>query len=279
MESTVDRRRFIAYTGAAGAATGAAWVAPSVLGTSSAFALTSTSDCTYAGTLHWADGSWASGGTTGTDQWVSGDLSGGIPVAPDNSSDGASVRFVARVGGTGNTEVYVLVKVTAIGPPPANSAGSPATTGGPRASGGYGPDEYRLLSKNDGNPATHEGYSVQFSFYEDDPITNPSAPTVSVNNLSFEIRDIDGSPSTYLESIWITDAASIPTASPNANIGGVGTAADPWRNISGTSNLQNGAGDITVSIPSTQVFTVHGTNIAEGENHGWSIGEISWGCS
>lgn len=38
MSPTVDRRKFLTYTGVAGAAAGTAWIAPSVLGSSTAFA-------------------------------------------------------------------------------------------------------------------------------------------------------------------------------------------------------------------------------------------------
>ncbi len=52
MTTTIDRRKFLTYTGAAGAATGAAWVAPTVLGASTAFAAGS---CEKGDEIRWTD--------------------------------------------------------------------------------------------------------------------------------------------------------------------------------------------------------------------------------
>ncbi len=281
MSTSIDRRKFLTYTGAAGAAAGSLWVAPSVVGSSSAFAINSASACTYAGTLLWASSSWASGGT-GNDSWISGDLSSGIPQAPDNSSNGASRTFVAKVGGTGNSYVYVRVTVTAIGPPLADDSVTPASTGGPRNTGGYGPnkDEYAILAKTAvTNPSTTSGgYTIQVAFFSDSTLTSPT----SVSNLSFDIRDIDGIATTYSEQIWITGASGVTRTDSNTNISSTaGTSGGTaWHNVTTNSDLTPPNGNITVSIPSANSFVVHDAAKGTGpsENHGWSIGSITWGC-
>ncbi len=276
MGTSIDRRKFLTYTGVAGAATGAAWVAPSVLGSSDAFAIGSTSSCPYAGVLHWSDATWASGGT-GDDSWTGGDLqSPGIPVAPDNSSDGAHKSFVAKVGGTGSSFVWVKVTVTAIGPPATNPQG----TGGPKGPPSRA-DSYALFSTTASvDPKTDSGsYEVGFEFFSDSTLQTPT----TVSNISFDIIDIDGTEndsSWYWEQIWLTGAGSV-TRSVNANITGSGTVGAPWHNTSASPNLSGAAGTITVSIPSATSFTVHGTSTGAGahKDHGWLIGELTWGCA
>lgn len=70
MTSDVDRRRFLQTTGVAAAATGAAWVAPSVLGTSSAFA--AGSNCPQNSTLAFVSGMTVTPYPTGNGNGISG---------------------------------------------------------------------------------------------------------------------------------------------------------------------------------------------------------------
>jgi hypothetical protein len=93
MAIEVDRRRFLRYSGAASAVAGGAWAAPSVRGTSTAFAAGS---CQHNGALTWSS---VTGGT-------------------HEPNKNGTTTFTVQVPGTGGgPTAHVLVTVTAVGAP------------------------------------------------------------------------------------------------------------------------------------------------------------------
>lgn len=293
MTEPVDRRRFLTYTGAAGAATGALWVAPSVLGSSSAFALNSASDCTYAGKVVWSpttSNQWTDG------SWVSGDLISGRPSAPPTGF-GSSKSFVAKVGGSGNSYVWVKFTVGTVG---TVSLGTLDPTfpgisdlGGENYSGSYSPavnSWYRWAwVPSSTSLSSDEGYTTTIEFFSEDPTNNPSAATASVENLAFTLVDIDsGGPTDkgYRDMAYLGGSVTnfSGTLGSTVSSGTTGTSGNPWIDTSPLTRT-DGTGNVDVeynapvSALTVNYFNYHGSGTkASGGSNGLAIGDLSWGC-
>ncbi len=194
MSNEVDRRRFLTYSGVASASAAGLWVAPSIIGTSSAFAAGS---CVTFGALTWSS---VTGGT----------------YAPSTSS---TVTFTVQVPGTGGApDVHVVVTVTPVGTP---------GTGLDRRRRRGEPVQrlytsfYKVAMKNN---AVAEGYDVSFAFYSGTTGTTP----INVYNLAFKIIDIDKINQTggCNDQVWLTYGFSI--VSQGSEVTGAGISTDPW---------------------------------------------------
>ena len=214
MSNEVDRRRFLKYSGAASAAATTLWVAPSVLGTSSAFAAGS---CVYSGALVWSN------------------VNGGSGEQPSTNS---VVSFTAQVPGSGGgPDIHVVVTVSPVGSPGTGTNGSNGGINATSPFNGYS-SFYKVSMTNN---VANEGYNVSFAFYSGTTGTTP----IDVYNLAFNIIDIDratGNPG-FNDRVWLTDGFSI--VSQGSEISGAGTSVNPWIGTA-TGGVTNDTGTVSV---------------------------------
>ena len=243
MSNEVDRRRFLTYSGVASASAAGLWVAPSIIGTSSAFAVGS---CVTFGALTWSS------------------VTGG-PYAPSTSS---TVTFTVQVPGTGGApDIHVVVTVAPVGTPGSGSGG--VDVGSPF--NGY-TSFYKLAMTNS---AVAVGYDVSFAFYSGTTGTTP----IDVYHLAFKVIDIDragtGGGGGFNDQVWLTSGFS--TVSRGSEVGGTGISTDPWR---GTSSA--GVTDDTGTVSVDYAGPVSATTVSYRSSQftGWAqdiaIGNLSW---
>jgi len=258
----VDRRQFMQKAGIAGATAGALWVAPSVLGSSTAFAVGS---CVHNGALAWSTATFT--GTT-------------------TPSTSAAVVFNTTLTTAGSPTTYLVVTVTPTSPNPGTGTGSggSSNTGGvdqavpypntPAPAGLNGVTSYYVL--NMANAAANRGYTIKFDFWAD------AAHTVSqsVYNLAFALIDIDTdstSANKYKDNVWLDTAGY--SAALGSEVTGSGTAGSPWTG-NGTVGIQNANGTVNVTYPKTQA--IHELNVsyqsgnAAGGIQYVGIGNMTW---
>jgi hypothetical protein len=248
--------------GVAGAAAGALWVAPSVLGSSSAWAAGS---CVHTGGLAWSTTTFAGTSTPNT---------------------GGAVSFSATLTTAGSPTTYIVVTVTPTNPNPGagtGSGGSSNTGGvdqavpypaGQSATGLNGVASYYVM--NMANTAASRGYTVKFDFY-----ANAAHTTVqTVYNLKFALIDIDTdstSTNKYKDNVWLSTAGY--GATPGSEVGGAGTLGSPWTG-NGTVGVDDGSGTVTVTYPKTQGLSTLSVMYQSGNAAGGiqyvGIGDLTW---
>jgi hypothetical protein len=258
----IDRRAFMHKAGVAGATAGALWVAPSVLGSSSAWAAGS---CVHTGGLAWSTTTFAGTSTPSTS---------------------GAVTFTATLTTAGSPTTYLVVTVTPTTPNPGVGTGSggSSNTGGvdqavpypntPAPAGLNGVTSYYVMNMR--NSAANRGYTVKFDFWAN------AAHTVSqsVYNLSFALIDIDTdstSGNQYKDNVWLDTAGYL--APLPSEVTGSGTSTSPWTG-NGTAGVQDATGTVKVTYPKTQ--GIHELNVsyqsgnAAGGIQYVGIGDLTW---
>lgn len=251
MTEPVDRRTFLKYTGVAGAATGVAWVTPSVLGSTSAFAAGS---CINHATLDW-DSSTARS-------------------MPAPSIGGTVSGYASIPASGGSPAIRVNITVTRVGTP---GTGSGVYNGVLNQTNGGIPGRQYFVGM--ANNASNEGYTVQFDF-RDSTNTNP----VNVYNLAYTVTDIDSAGSTtngYQDKIVISPTPATGSyTTHSANVTGAGTTTSPFIAASGSGNVDpsNNYGnvDLTFAGPlnSTSVTFLSGNRLNAIQSI--SISDLTW---
>jgi hypothetical protein len=231
----VDRRSFLVKAGAGGAAAGALWVAPSVIGYNAAFAGAS---CLIHETLTWGTTSGAGNGST-------------VPYSLSYAAGGGMTLGIAK---------------TNIGGGPTNAAGnllveSLVAGGGGTFPGDGGVNTGSEFLQHFSAGATGVGQALTFTF---------SKP---VYQLSFTLVNIDFRNGNWQDTVWITGAAftavpNPPAASPTNSFTGAGSAANPWVGSStiGQGGVGAAAGNVTVTMVGPVSSFV--LNFTTGASHG-----------
>jgi hypothetical protein len=230
MTSSIDRRRFLQQAGVAAGATGAIWAAPSIIGSSTAFAIGSNPAlCPPTGgeLIDWS-------------QFAQGTLSG---------ANAQSIPVQLAAGGSAGYNVTMTV-TPVNGPLNGGSGGwiSNQVRNGPfNGSTGrfYGLSMYGNTTNRRGNPNGGAngsfGYDITFSW--------PAGHTA--NGLTFSIGDIDNSTSSaYQDRVWV-DTAPIQPVAKAAAIQGSGTSAAPWYSNGGNQTDSTTGGNVTLTYPTT----------------------------
>lgn len=274
MAVTVDRRKFLRAVGAAGAATGVAWVAPTLLGSPAAFAAGSCVD-------------------TGALRWTSVNQSDDRVPRPRRTR-----QFTVQIAATGGSPaIHVQVTVTPVGAVrnanstdgQSSTAASGATNGGVRNNGaGSGPTgnvngHVSFYGIQMTGTAPGVGYDVRFDFYAGTSGTTP----VAVHNLAVAVHDIDrftgtgsgsGRNNPYNDSIYFTPGFT--EISRGAIIAGSGTPQSPYNGGTNTDGVTDDSGTVEVLYPGamnsltvsyrTYEFNPSGTHQMIG------IGDLNW---
>ena len=216
----VDRRQFIQKAGVAGAAAGTLWVAPSVLGSSSAFAAGS---CINPAGLVWSTKAVGSGAT----------------------NTGATVTLTYDIAASGSSPaIHVLVTIAPVGSP-----GNGNADGVDASSPFNGFTSYYKASMT--NNAAQEGYNITFNFYQGTAAGGSTTP-VNVYKLAFSIFDIDRNnvAAGFNDQVSLTPGFSI--LSQGSEVSGNGTApppaGTPWIGT-GTGGVTNATGTVAVQWP------------------------------
>ena len=245
MSGEVDRRRFLKYSGAASAVAGGVWVAPSVLGSSAAFAAGS---CINHATLDWDN--------LGT---------GGSMPAP---STGGTVTGKAVIPASGSSPA-IQVKMTVA------RINTPGTGAGVyngilnQQNGGIPGSQYFIGMSND---TANEGYKMTFEFYNTAGTTR-----INVYQLDFTICDIDRSGTTnngYQDVITLSPAPT--SAVPGStNV----TGSNPYSATAGDNTLptsSDGNLHVTYSGPVNTVVVDFTSGNRHGSIQSVSIADLSW---
>lgn len=212
-----DRREFLQKTGVATAAAGAAWAAPSVLGTSAAWA--GGPSCQSKFILPFSTGTF------------SGKLAG-TPTANSVS--------VTKISGPGPTPTLTALIAATSNPTPNTNNNTVTAAAAPGQT--YTTKMYVLHMNSTHN--TNQGYSVTFTF---------GAPVYQVQ---FQIVDIDKNTAggqNYDDQVWLTATGSntaftIPTGTRGANvIGGGGTSQTDAFRGNAVSNYNDNTGSVTIN--------------------------------
>lgn len=262
----VDRRAFMQKAGIAGVAAGAIWAAPSVLGSSTAFA---DGSCIYKGSLLWST----------------------LTKGASEPNTSKVVTLVDHLPGYGSvTGVTVTMTVTPSTPNPGAGSGN---NGGVRATVPYpgtnpggldGVASYYALSMNNG--AQNRGYTVTFSFTN----TATNAP-LNVYNLQFTIIDIDRDTTTtnnYKDAVAISPAPTSTILGSNVIGGGTGTpggtGTNPWTGKA-DAGIENASGDVAITYSgpiSTTTITYWSDNSQTGKAGTGNdiqyvgVGDLTW---
>lgn len=274
--TSIDRRQLIKRASAAGAAAGAVWVTPSVVGSSSAFAEGSAPCATCH--LVWKDVSHSAAG------W---DFQPGSTTSDPNSGywDTKVSYLIQPTGTCGGRATWVKMTVTPVAHNDGTTDHFPkkGTTGsGVSTSFSGSPSSYKLNMVNDD---LDQGFKVTFEFLDGN---GPGATAVSVSNLTFSLIDIDRlvpvAPKTdgFNDKMWLeadpTSAAF--TSTEGSKVDGTGSLPDPWL---GTTTADETGADLRVD-PITFTSPVNSVSVfwesAEftNYNHSIAIGDLSW-CS
>lgn len=206
--TNIDRRRFLTYTGAAGAAAGAAWAAPSVLGTANAFAAGS---CLNRDQINWA--AYANGSLSTTN----GDT---FELTPD------------RIHGPDPMDYVVTMTVTPVG----NVASREAKVNVGNAFGNK-PGIYELGMTGDAAGAVGDyGWDVILEWP-----SNRQAYLTSWELVVVDERPV-AAPDGYKDYVYVDSTRWLYNPFP-AWIQGAGTSTNPWTGVNGeadkTRNLAN----------------------------------------
>lgn len=265
LSNVVDRRKFLTYTGAAGAATGAAWIAPSVLGSTTAFATgTAAHDCATPQVLHWAN--YTSSQIPNPN--MTGMVSGTVTVPANGSNPAIDVKVTIAPIGTPGQGSYTANNNTYTGTGGIDFAGTPP----PNAATGTGNSYYMMFMNNN---ALNEGYAVTFDFYD----TGTTTPR-QVYNLRLSIQALTNArqqnqwpnPTTgYDDTVWLTPGSTQTTFTSvkGSAVDGTGTSTSPWV---GTTGSNTNAGIALTGVAPMSTFTV---NYTGGKNY-HSVSEWIW---
>jgi hypothetical protein len=220
----VDRRQFLQKAGVAGAAAGAVWVAPSVLGSSSAFAAGS---CINPAGLVWSTKAVGSGAT--------------------NTAATVTLAYDIAASGT-SPAIHVVVTIAPVGSP---GDGNPDGVDASSPFNGF--TSYYKASMT--NNAAQEGYNITFNFYQG-TVAGGSTTPVNVYKLAFSIFDIDRNnvAAGFNDQVSLTPGFTI--LSQGAEVHGNGTAPPP----AGTPWIGSGTGGITDSSGTVAVQWPQNTN-------------------
>ena len=241
-----DRRAFLKKAGVAGAAAGGLWVAPSVLGSSSAFAVGS---CVMRDTISWSNYS-----------------NGGL----DLTSGGSVGLTPHRVLGPGTPSYNVTMTVTPIG-----------TVTSPSAAVSYADWDntsvtYLLQYTASDSSGSPFGYDVKFEW--------PTGSHAF--NLNFQIGDVDEDITStgaefrdqvYLEPLLGTG----DNATVSSTIAGAGTSASPWYGNAGPQTNVSNQAQVSVSYATTteiSSMTIHfrGVSTYLGGVQNIAITNLAW---
>lgn len=280
VETGVDRRKFLKYTGVAGAATGVAWVTPSVLGSTSAFAAGSVARCSDSQTLHWSN------------------------YRPNRAADAhepdheGTISFTMKVDAVGaNPDIWVKATVTAVASNlladgssstsvyPArgdNNSGYPNPTAGGinnrflSSSGeshtfnGY--DSYYILVMK---CTRQSGYDMTFEFFSDSGLTTP----INVFDLNFKLIDIDRQTSgnTYNDRLFVNPDSGF-SQNKGSNVGGGGTAMNSW--VGTAEGVTDDTGTVEVTYDGGPVnaftFSYRAVDYTNNYNQYVAISDLTW---
>lgn len=252
--------------GIAGVAAGAIWAAPSVLGSSTAFA---DGSCVYTGALLW------SGLTKDSLEPITNStVTGIVPIT--GVSPAPSIRVVITVtptasrpgAGSGNNGG---VRATVPYPP-----GTPT----PVPTGLNGNASYYAVNMNNG--AVNRGYDITFAFQN-------STGTLSRNvyNLKFTLYDIDrdirSGDNNYVDAVTITGT---PSGTHGVNVSGSGTNTpnSPWTGsaVSPAGGVTDQTGNVAiaygVSVPINTTTISYRSNNTVNSNQiqYFGIGDLTW---
>lgn len=221
MTTSIDRRKFLTYTGAAGAATGALWVAPSVLGSSSAFAAGS---CEETHQINWVDYVGGAFASTGGSQ---------------------SFTLTPTIYGTNQSTPYdITMTVTQVGV--FNSPQAQVDTN----NFGLLNNTYRLWMEGT-SPASF-GWDITFTW--------PSTDQAYHLNLTLTVIDENTASPGYRDIVYLTPEHFTGGQRDPDYVAGNGKSATPWQGKNGvvtgssingnigTSDTQSGPlGSVTIS--------------------------------
>lgn len=241
----IDRRKFLTYTGAAGAATGAAWVAPSVLGATQAFAAGS---CQETHQINWT-------------QYPAGDFEWG----PNQQTQ--SFTLTPTIFPTTQTVPYdITMTVTQVGVFNNPQAEVDASNFGALN------NTYRLWME--GSSASTFGWDVTFTW----PPANPAYKL----NLTLTVIDEDktNAPDGYRDRVYLAPEPD-DYGSSSKYIGGSGTSGDPWRGQSGIVVPSSTSGNVGASyLQSTSLNSVtisyRGDSTLYGALQSIGINNLTW---
>ncbi len=254
MAIEVDRRKFLTAAGAAGAATGALWVAPSVLGSSNAYATGSIARCTDSQTLNWTS------------------IASTMP-APSTTGAVSYTAAIAAVGA--NPAIDVKITVTPILTPGPGSYSSGGTTysgtGGVNFAGaktdGLGTHNSYYMAFMLNN-ALNEGYTFKFEFFD----AGTSTPR-SVYNLDTSLGGLTVATGTtgYVDTVW-TDKTF--TTTQGSAVSGTGTSTTPWK---GTTSSDTNSWVTLDHASAIDNFTISYTNTTRFGVSEWVwINDLTW---
>lgn len=250
MAIEVDRRKFLTAAGAAGAATGALWVAPSVLGASNAYATGTIARCTDAQTLNWTS------------------IASTMP-APSTSGAVSYTAAIAAVGA--NPAIDVKITITPIQTPGAGNYPPYSGTGGVNFAGsktdGLGThNSYYMAFMN--NNAVDEGYSFKFEFFDAGTLTPRS-----VFNLATSLGGLTiATGSTGYVDTVSTDNTF--TTTQGSAVSGSGTPTTPWI---GTTNTDTNSWVTLDHAGAIDNFTITYTNTVRFGVSEWVwINALTW---
>lgn len=139
--------------------------------------------------------------------------------------------------------------------------------------------------RNDGPNGTHDNFTIGGSvgglgtaglvMAQRPTLDTPAAPLTAfghyafsfskpVSKLSFTLTDIDSATGDFWDSVWLTPGFTVSNKA--AGLQGAGTAADPFRQTSGNTPVDNtngGAGNVTLTYAGTlTAFTINYSNAA-----------------
>lgn len=234
--SGLDRRAFLARTGAAAAATGALWVAPEILAPSTAFA--------------------------GASCVVQASTFGALPAPQEwkNSSWAASGSYPA---------LQLTSSTAAIGAPAPNTGNGTITA--PLLTG-YGIPNVPVFYFDLDDADNGEGYSVTFNFRN--AANTADVPVYNVRFRVWDIDRNTTGGQNYIDRVQVTANAGVTVAgtAPGGGVLGTGTAANPFLgNITDNRSTATSYGDYVLTGAVT-TFTLTYTNNAAGDGTRMVIG-------
>lgn len=246
MSDEIDRRRFLTQAGAAGAAAGAVWVAPSVLGSSTAFAAGS---CQVTHQINWTSATYPEGS-----------------LAWGGNVDSQNFTLTPTIFGTSQSVPYdITMTVTKVG-----------TFDQPKAqvdTSNFGTlnNTYRLWMQ--GTSAATFGWDVTFTW-------PPSNPAYRLNLTLTVIDENTASGSEYRDQVYVTPEADDYGGSSKF-IGGSGTSVDPWHGKSGVVDAGSTSGNLgasySQSVPlNSMTISYRGDSTLYGALQSIGINNLTW---
>ena len=246
VSESIDRRKFLAYTGAAGAATGAAWVAPSVLGATQAFAAGS---CQETHQINWGN-------------YLEDDFEWG------GNLPSQSFTLTPTVYGSNQPVSYdITMTVTQVGTFDSPEAHVDTTNFGALN------NTYRLWMK--GTSSSTFGWDVTFTW----PVTNPAYKL----NLTLTVIDENttSTPNGYRDMVYLTPETPTGGSRDPDFITGNGKSATPWKGSGGVILGSSINGNVGASYPQTTglnsvTVSYRGDSTLYGALQSIGINNLTW---